>query len=108
MTGRTTQADGAPDTGSVDLGYHWAAGLAPALADLHVSATGGDDGNAGSAAAPLKTITAALARADHGTRIHIAAGTYSRTANGESFPLAIEHKFGVELLGTNAAATTRA
>ncbi|NLF22006.1 MAG: DUF1565 domain-containing protein, partial [Lentisphaerae bacterium] len=105
LSGRTTLADGAPDTGSVDLGYHWTAGLDPALADLHVSAKDGDDGNAGTTAAPLQTITEAIARADHGTRIHIAAGTYSRTSNGESFPLVIEHKYGVELLGTNAAVT---
>lgn len=105
LTGRTTRADGTPDTGNVDLGYHWSAGLDPALADLYVSATGGDDGNAGTPAAPLKTITEALDRAEHGTRIHIEAGTYSRTSNDESFPLAIEHKFGVGLIGTNAAVT---
>ncbi len=105
LTGYTTRADGTPDTGNVDLGYHWRAGLDPAVADLYVSAAGGDDNNAGTPAAPLKTITEALDRADHGTRVHIEAGTYSRTSNDESFPLAIEHKFGIELLGTNAAVT---
>jgi hypothetical protein len=42
---------------------------------LHVSPTG-DDANAGSAAAPLRTIQAALAKAVPGTRIRLAPGEY--------------------------------
>ena len=104
LAGRTTRADGTPDTDTVDLGYHWRTGLDPAVAELYVATTGDDEAD-GTSGAPLKTVTEALDRADHGTRIHLAAGTYSRTSNGESFPLAIVNKHGIELLGTNAAVT---
>ncbi|MBN1592871.1 MAG: DUF1565 domain-containing protein [Candidatus Coatesbacteria bacterium] len=60
-------------------------------AEYYVDAEAGDDANDGSQLEPLKTIKRALADAA-GTEgapvtIRVAAGTYSQTTNGESFPL---------------------
>ena len=63
--------------------------------ELYVSPTG-DDAASGTAAAPLKTISAALARAVSGTTIHVAAGTYG--AN-ETFPLEVRGRGFVTLTG---------
>ncbi|QSJ17246.1 DUF1565 domain-containing protein [Nostoc sp. UHCC 0702] len=61
------------------------------------SATGADTAGAGAtAAAPYKTITAALNQAQAGTVIQLAAGTYNAEA-GEKFPLFL--KPGVTLQG---------
>jgi parallel beta-helix repeat protein len=68
---------------------------------LYVNSGSGNDGpSAGTtAAAPLKTITAALQRAQAGTVIQLAPGTYSGET-GEVFPLAL--KPGVTLQGNDA------
>jgi hypothetical protein len=71
-------------------------------ADYYVSTTG-SDANDGSAASAWKTITYALSQAASGDSIHVAAGTYSASATGESFPLAL--KEGVSLLGANRDTT---
>jgi hypothetical protein len=91
---------------TVNLGYHYRTGAYMAYADLYVApAPLGDDNNNGTnAATPFKTMTKALATASDGTRIHVAAGTYS-AANGEIFPLTLSEKSGVKILGTNAALT---
>lgn len=52
----------------------WAAG------ELHV-ATGGSDSAAGTAAAPLRTVQAAIDRATPGTTIKVHQGTYSQVLN---------------------------
>ena len=96
----TTRADGALDTGTVDLGYHGI--LNTPVADLYVSADG-LDGNAGTnRVSAFRSITKALSVASDGTHVHVAAGLYDRAC--ETFPLTID-KIGLELLGTNAAAT---
>jgi parallel beta-helix repeat protein len=60
-------------------------------------ATGADAGSAGtSAAAPYKTITFALSKAQPGTLIQLAPGNYSKES-GETFPLLL--KPGVTLQG---------
>jgi hypothetical protein len=109
LDSRTTRTDGTPDSGRVDMGYHYEAvalALGESYPDLYVSATDGNDSSASSgtnAATPLKTIGKALSLAQDGTRVHIAAGQYT---NGvESFPLTLSGKSGVQLLGTNAALT---
>ncbi|WP_071515666.1 DUF1565 domain-containing protein [Geitlerinema sp. PCC 9228] len=58
--------------------------------------TGSDREGKGTQAAPLKTITQALAVAPSNTVIRLAAGTYS-TASGEQFPLRLQP--GVTLQG---------
>jgi len=78
-------------------------------ADYYVDSNDGTDANTGaSPLAPWKTITHALSSVS-GTEgdpatIHIAAGTYSPSANGESFPL--QMKSYVSLLGDGADTVT--
>jgi hypothetical protein len=101
----TTRTDGQADDGTVDLGYHYTAGLDTTYADLYVTpAPVGNDVNVGTnPALPLATITKAIATALDGTRIHLSAGSYT---NGvETFPLTIQGKSGVQLLGTNKSLT---
>lgn len=104
LAGCTTRADGAPDAGPVDLGYHFTSGiLGTAAADLYVSPAGADANAGTDPDGSVRSITRALALATHGSRIHIAAGLYT---NGiESFPLTINDTFGLELLATSSAAT---
>ncbi len=99
LVGTTVQASGAADSGTVSRGYHFASGVGWDL-DLHVAP--GGSGNGLSVGNPLGSITAALAQAEPRTRIHIAAGTYTKTT--ETFPLTVEGK-AIQLLGTNAAVT---
>ncbi len=106
LDGYTTRADGTPDTGMVDMGYHHAAGMDPARADLYVSPAGSDsnpahDGTGWDKA--FRTIRKALSVAADGSHIHLAAGSYNRAA-GETFPLIMD-RFGMRLTGTNAAQT---
>lgn len=101
---RTTRIDGQPDDGVVDLGYHYPSTAMPMIPDLYVAPDGDDVLNAGTnALTPFRTITKALATLTDGTRVHIAAGNYT---NGmETFPLTVAGRSGVQLLGTNCAAT---
>ncbi len=100
----TTRTDGTADTGTVDMGYHHESGFDMAWANLYVAADG-DDGNAGTnAAAAFRTLTRALSEARDGTRIHVAPGVY-KMATGETFPLHVSDKVGVQVLGAGAADT---
>jgi hypothetical protein len=104
LGGNITRADGTVDTGTVDLGYHFTAGVAPATADLYVSSGSGSDVNLGTnEATQLRTITKALSMATDGTRIHIAGGSYTNGA--ETFPLAVQGKLGLQLLGAGSGST---
>ena len=97
----TTRADGLPDDGMADLGYHHPVGIGP-WHHLYVAPTG-NDGNAGTnATSPLRSLTRALDRAVVGTRILVAEGRYDRTV--ETFPLVVD-KAGVWIVGTNTEAT---
>src|SRR5262245_18313699 len=58
------------------------------LAHWYVDATAGSDVNAGTFAAPFKTIAHALAVVQVGQTIHAAPGVYD-AANGETFPLVV-------------------
>ncbi len=100
----TTRADGVPDSGAADMGYHHAAGLVFDAADLYVAPDGDDANGGGSPEQAFRTITKALAVARDGDQIHVAAGDYTR-ASGEVFPLTLAGRTGVWLLGTNRAAT---
>jgi len=73
----------------------------------YVDAGTGDDSNDGSFGSPWNTITRALASVE-GTEanpvtIHVAAGTYSASTNGETFPLNM--KSWVSLSGADAETT---
>lgn len=99
----TTSADGTPDSGTVDVGYHYAAGYGPVVTDLYVSPDG-DDGNTGLSREQAKrSISAALTAATDGSALHIASGQYTEAV--ETFPLTIRGKRNVRLLGTNASDT---
>ena len=71
----------------------------PTLLRFQVSANGGSDRAAGSTAAPLRTLTQALSRAQAGTVIQLAPGIYTRES-GEQFPLMVPA--GVILLGNES------
>lgn len=63
--------------------------LSPLTAQDHwVDASSGDDLGPGTAASPLRTITAAVARAAAHSVVHILPGTYD-SASGEVFPIQI-------------------
>lgn len=84
--------DDAPPTGVVDLAAfarHDAARFATAGPELHV-APAGDDGAAGSARAPLRTLRAALARAVTGTRVVVRAGEYREGSDDDDWALRLE------------------
>jgi parallel beta-helix repeat protein len=57
--------------------------------DYYVDAQAGADANAGTSAAPFKSITHALATAGPGKSIAVLPGTYD-AANGESFPIVLQ------------------
>jgi len=65
--------------------------LASVGSHYHVDCGTGDDSNDGSFGSPWKTITHALASVEGSetdpVTLHVAAGTYSASTNGESFPL---------------------
>ncbi len=90
MDDKTTRTDGTDDSGTVDMGYHYAMGLTT----FYVDANTGSDSYDGSQGSPWKTITHALAAVsgteDYPVIIHVAAGTYAASANGETFPLNME------------------
>ena len=55
---------------------------------LSIQKPGGNDANAGSSAAPFKTIGKGLSVATAGQVVAVSPGTYS-SASGEVFPLAL-------------------
>lgn len=104
LTNYTVRTDGALDTNaSVSLGYHYPAGYDFSYGDLYVAANG-DDGNSGTNADdPFRTVTRALTQAQNGTWVHVGAGHYT---NGlETFPWTKSNLMGLQILGTNRAAT---
>jgi len=70
-------------------------------ADVYVDGEHGNDADPGTADAPFKTITHALAAATatetEPVTIHVAGSTYSASQNGESFPLNVKSR--VSLVG---------
>jgi hypothetical protein len=98
---RTTRSDGTLDSGTVDLGYHYPAGIT-VIADLYVAETGLNSNDGLSWGAAFRAITKALSVATVGTRVHIAAGTYDTGV--ETFPLTM-NQAGLQLLGTNCDET---
>ncbi len=106
LSGRTTRTDGTSDASQVDLGWHYPTGLnwSAIQPDLYVSASTGSDANMGTnAASPFKTITKAFSQVTDGTRVHIAAGSYTNGA--ETFPLALNYNAGVQILGAGRDTT---
>ncbi len=99
-----TAGDTYGETETVNLGFHYPIGFDLTYADIYV-APGGDDMHSGTnPTQPLETLTKALSLAREGTRIHLAAGTYT-TASGESFPLTVSGITGMKILGAAATNT---
>jgi len=75
--------------------------------DLYVDSVAGDDSNDGSLGSPFRTITKALASANGSlvcpVMLHVAAGVYASSVNGESFPLKM--KSWVSLVGAGPGAS---
>lgn len=99
FTNLTTHIDGTFDSGTVDLGYHYgtAAPLFPAT--LHVATTGSDANDGLTESEPLQSITKALALAGDQTVIRIAHGRYSTETTGETFPLEVNRRYGLTMIG---------
>lgn len=96
---RTILADGSPDTGVLDIGYHsvWT-GPISAVTDLYISPAGDDEKGGRTEDTPVRTLTQALKLAEKGTVFHIKAGTYN-TAAGEVFPLDLSNSKALSLVG---------
>ena len=73
MDRRTTRSDGFPDTGYLDLGYHYPA---TTVETIYVSPAGMDTNTGASADESLQTIGEAINRARPGQQIILAAGEY--------------------------------
>ena len=86
------------DTGTVDMGRHQSTNVV--YREFWVSTTG-NDANPGTAGAPFRTITNALAQGSY-LNINLAAGSY--TNGSETFPLRIKND-GIRLLGAATATT---
>ena len=100
----TTHTNGVADDGVVDLGYHYEEGLSPDFVDLYVAEDGNDAQAGATPAAPLRTVTRALALARDGTHVHVGTGTYT-AASGETFPL-VMNRPGLHVVGAGAEQTT--
>lgn len=99
----TTWFDGTPDAGAVDMGYHYQTAADTSHANLYV-AENGDDLNAGTDLDfPLRSLTAALAKAKPGTHIQVGAGVYT---NGiETMPIQVVNLNGVTIEGAGEGET---
>ena len=101
-----TKVDGTADTGTLDIGFHFPAGVIRETHLYFVDPVGGNDGNDGLAEdAALKTATAAFAKVREGDSVALMPGTYS-VASGETFPLTLEGKADVSVFPTNAPTVT--
>ena len=93
------------DSPAKGLGYTYPIETAVAPREVWVAASGaGDDTNAGTEAAPYRTITKALSGVNDCLTVHVGAGVYNSEA-GEVFPLQLLEAGGVKLVGEGAAKT---
>ena len=101
-----TKVDGTADTGTLDIGFHYPAGLVRETHLYFVDPVGGDDASDGlTEGTALKTATAALAKTQDGDSVALMPGTYS-LASGETFPLTLEGKADISVFPTNAPTVT--
>jgi hypothetical protein len=68
-----------------NAGYQVAGIDCTPMTDIYVSVSQGSDSNSGTLAAPLKTITRALAVARGAATVHVMAGTYSESSTSSDF-----------------------
>jgi parallel beta-helix repeat protein len=72
----STRTDGAPDSGRVDLGYHYPL---QRVDTLFVSPQGSDTNSGFAEAVPLRTIRTALGQATAGMEVRLASGYYAES-----------------------------
>ena len=107
MLNFTTRMDGQPyeSTAIIDKGYHYKADekVEARYLNIYVSSDGSDENSGTVAQEPLQTITKALSLAESGSKIYIAAGSYTR--QHETFPLTIDSKVSLQIVGEGAGET---
>jgi hypothetical protein len=101
LAGYTTQTNGVPDTGMVDMGYHHTSGMLP-FETFYVAASGSDSADGAGWGTALRSISRALSLGGSRVRVCLAAGNYTQAT--ETFPLALSYRT-LQVIGTNAAAT---
>lgn len=89
--------DGKPWNGTYDYGCYKSEFVAPAKADELYVAVDGDDSAAGTASAPLASLTEAFFRINANGTIHVGAGTFTEMA-----PASVD---GVTIVGAGPART---
>ncbi len=110
LDSRTTRTDGTNDSGTVDIGYHYATGVPDSMivttVVCYVDAVNGHDatGDGLTWGTAWKSITHALSNVAQHATINIATGVYSSISTEEVFPLTVA-KAGLTIQGTNRAAT---
>ena len=93
----TTSASGEADSAPVDMGYHYSSAADMSVATIYVAVDGSDLNGGTALESPLRSLTAALAKARHGTFIHMGPGHYPFGV--ESFPIMIKGMSGVTIEG---------
>lgn len=103
----SARADGAPDDGAVDLGYHVDSTRVPMFSAipattqmLFVRETGSDDNDGRSSATALRTISAAVNRARAVSRVVVGKGVYPETVSLPSLRPAGPIELFADALGT--------
>lgn len=104
LAGYTVSTDGTPEStdATVSMGYHYPPGAALApFTEYYVSETG-NDGAAGDADNPFRTIAHSLSTPGERVRIHLLSGTHDSAVE---FPLRIEDRGTVQIIGADPATT---
>ncbi|MBN2209464.1 MAG: right-handed parallel beta-helix repeat-containing protein [Candidatus Coatesbacteria bacterium] len=105
----TTRTDGEPDSGVVDMGYHYPS--EGRKADIYVDPDAGDDANSGaSPEEAYRRLTFAVSSASglsaENVTIYLAEGKYSPSANGDEFPVTAPPQPGsVAIIGASQERT---
>ncbi len=94
LTNRTTRTDGTNDADTVDMGYHYTAGVSTSairwVTNCYVDAVNGNDSSNGlSWATAWQSLTHALSNVAANATINLATGVYN-AAVGEVFPLTVQ------------------
>lgn len=74
LADRSTRTDGIPDSGTLDIGFHY-----PSAETIYVSPTGSDDNPGMTPDLPLATIAKALELAHPGDQVFLAPGVYGES-----------------------------
>jgi hypothetical protein len=105
MGAYTTQTSGDPDSGRVDIGYHYTngTGAAQGLMDIYVATNGLDTNSGTNWNEAFQTLAQAVSQMADGAVIRIGPGEY--TPNPQSFPVLIQGRIGFRILGAGSGLT---